>query len=273
VKTKRLYYDDSYLRHFTAQVVESTKVKGRPAVILDRTAFYPTSGGQPHDRGLINGIPVINVIERKDGTVVHVLEEPLPGEVTTVEGEIDWERRFDHMQQHTGQHILSQACLQRLKAETVGFHLGADYATIDLNKAPLSEKKLEAAEALANAVVFANRPVVARFVSKEELAAMPLRKPPAVEGPIRIVTVEGFDWSPCGGTHVRATGEVGVIKIVRYERRGAETRLTFLCGERAWRDYHQKNRLLRRLATRFSVAVMIRPWSSWRRKPRPPARL
>ena len=248
----RLYYAEANLREFDARVIERLTWNGRPAVVLERTAFYPTSGGQPHDTGTLNGVEVVDAVEREaDGAVVHVLAGELQGDA--VHGEINWVRRFDHMQQHTGQHVLSQAFTTALGADTVGFHLGAEVSTVDLNRAPLSEEQIDRAEALANEVVFDDRPVDARFVDREELAALPLRKPPQVTGPIRIVEVAGFDWSPCGGTHCRRTGEIGVIKVVRVERRGAETRVHFLCGRRALADYRRKNHLVLDLAARFSV--------------------
>ncbi|MFN2225512.1 MAG: DHHA1 domain-containing protein, partial [Anaerolineae bacterium] len=165
----------------------------------------------------------------------------------------DWDRRFDLMQQHTGQHLLSAAFVEHLGANTVGFHLSDEYATIDLDRAPLSAEDLAGAEDLANRVIFENRPVEAHFVPDEEVARLPLRKPLAHEGPVRIVHVEGFDYSACGGTHVRATGELGLVKIVRSERRGAETRVEFLCGWRALADYGAKNQLLMDLAREFTV--------------------
>jgi len=248
----RLYYADAYLRAFDARVIERLTWDGRPAVVLERTAFYPTSGGQPNDTGSLDGVQVVDVVEREaDGAVVHILADELPGD--TVHGEINWVRRFDHMQQHTGQHILSQAFTIALEADTVGFHLGGEVSTIDLNRAPLSEDQLNQVEGLANEVVFSNKLVDARFVDRRELEKLPLRKPPQVTGPIRIVEVAGFDWSPCGGTHCQRTGEVGIIKVVRAERRGAETRVHFLCGERALADYRRKNRLVLDLAARFSV--------------------
>jgi len=251
--TERLYYSDPYRRQFEATLIESFSWDGQPAVVLSRSAFYPTGGGQPHDTGWLGGVPVLDVVEREaDKAVIHVLEAALPGQ-KEVSGEVDWLRRFDHMQQHTGQHVLSQAAERLLGAETVGFHLGETASTIDLNRAPLSAEQLDRLETEANQVVFENRPVVARFVSREALASLPLRKPPQVSGPIRIVEIQGFDWSPCGGTHVRATGEVGSIKIVRAERRGDETRVEFLCGSRALADYRTKNRLLLRLASHLSV--------------------
>jgi alanyl-tRNA synthetase len=256
--TERLYYDDPYLARFTACVVEQLQFEGRPAVVLDRTAFYPTGGGQPHDTGILkdahspDGIPVVDVIEREsDGAVLHLLAGQLDAD--QVSGEIDWDRRFDLMQQHTGQHILSAAFVEHLDANTVGFHLSSDYATIDLDRAPLSAKDLEDVEALANSVVFENRLAIARFVPDEQVPELPLRKPLVHGGPVRVVEIPDFDRSACGGTHVRHAGEVGLIKITRSERRAAETRVEFLCGRRALADYRAKNALVMDLAREFTV--------------------
>jgi len=251
--TERLYYLDSHRLDFEAKVVERITLKGKPGVILDSTCFYPASGGQPHDRGHLNGVPVINVFEREDKAIVHVLAAEVKGDL--VRGVIDWERRFDHMQQHTGQHILSQAFIQLLNAETIGFHLGEKISTIDVNQASLAASQLERVEDLANEIVFADHPVRTYLVTETELAGLPLRKPPSVEMPIRIVEVEGFDYSPCGGTHCRRTGEVGLIKITKVERRGENTRVEFLCGGRALADYRDKNRTVNELANRFSVGA------------------
>jgi alanyl-tRNA synthetase len=251
--TERLYYLDPYRLEFEARVVEWTSVGAEPVVVLDRTCFYPTSGGQPHDEGTLNGLPVINVWEREDKAIVHVLAAELEGDL--VHGVIDWERRFDHMQQHTGQHILSQAFLETLKAETVGFHLGEEASTIDVDQAPLAVAQLDRVEDLANGIVFADRPVKTYSIAETELASLPLRKLPTVEMPVRIVEVEGFDYSPCGGTHCQRTGEVGLIKITRVERRGQDTRIEFLCGGRALVDYRSKNRTVNELANRFTVGV------------------
>jgi len=169
-----------------------------------------------------------------------------------VYGAIDWARRRDYMQQHTGQHILSQAFVRVAGAATVGFHLGATYATIDLDQTGLADATLEAVERLANRVVLENRSVHSRFVPPGELASLPLRRPPKVQQDVRVVEIEGFDCSACGGTHVRATGEVGSIKIVKTERRGDETRITFLCGERALADYARKHALVQRLVARLT---------------------
>lgn len=248
--SERLYHRDPYAREFRARVLERREHKGKQALVLDRTLFYPTSGGQPHDRGLLGGAPVVDVFEDGDA-IVHIVASPVSGD--EVEGIIDWGRRFDHMQQHTGQHILSQAFVQRLEAETVSFHLGEDACSIDVAASGLTGEQLSAVEDLANAVVWENRPVRAEYVTPDQLAGLPLRKPPKVTENVRIVEVAGFDWSPCGGTHVRAAGEIGIIKIRRIERRGADTRVEFLCGGRALRDYRWRNEHLQALGNALSV--------------------
>lgn len=258
--TERLYWQDPYQQQFTATVVEVTAYNGRPAVVLDRTAFYPTGGGQPHDQGTLNGIPVVEVIEREtDGAILHVLAEPLKDR--EVEGRIAWERRFDHMQQHTGQHILSQAFLQVAGAQTVSFHIGRETVTIDLDRVGLPPAAIEAAEELANRVVLENREVRAWFAEAENGEGLGLRRPPnpKARGRLRIVEVVGFDRSACGGTHVRRTGEVGPIRIVKLERRGGETRVSFLCGWRALRDDQNKRRLLAEAAGALGVGEAALP--------------
>jgi alanyl-tRNA synthetase len=254
--TERLYYADAYLRTFEAQVIDRLEVNGRPAVVLDRTAFYPEGGGQPADRGTLNRVELVDVQTREtDDEVLHILSAPLPE--ATVTGTVDAERRFDLMQQHTGQHILSQAFVHTAKAETVSFHLNPDpndgALTIDLNKAALTPAQIDQAEDFANSIVTENRPVSARFVNDEELQSLPLRKPPKVEQSIRIVEVQGFDWSACGGTHVARTGEVGLIKIVKVERRNTETRVEFRCGRRALIDYRRKHQLISQAASELSI--------------------
>ena len=262
--TERLYYDDPYLIRFSARVIDSLEWEGQPAVLLDRTAFYPTGGGQPTDTGILTAtgiasgsavpedVPVVEVVERpEDGEVVHVLARPLDAQ--EVEGEVNWERRFDLMQQHTGQHILSAVFLEAFEANTVGFHLSDEYATVDLDRAILTAEDLSQVEDLVNAVVFENRQAVARFVPDEEVPSLPLRKMLVHEGPVRIVEIPDLDCSACGGTHVHSTGEVGLIKITRSERRGDETRVEFLCGRRALGDYRSKNAMLMNLAREYTV--------------------
>ncbi|MGQ9786657.1 MAG: alanyl-tRNA editing protein [Anaerolineae bacterium] len=254
--TERLYYTDPYCTHFRARLIEAHPIGDRLAVVLDRSAFYPTGGGQPHDTGTLAGYPVLEVVERAaDGAVVHMLpaDSVLPG--GKLEGVVDWPRRFDHMQQHTGQHILSQAFVRLFQADTVGFHLSQSYSTIDLNRNDLSEEEIARGEALANQIVFEDRPVHWQWVDAEEARQLPLRKPPAVHEHIRIVHIEDFDWSACGGTHVARTGAVGIIKVTHVERRGAETRLTFLCGGRALHHYATLHALTSRMARQFTVAI------------------
>lgn len=262
--TERLYYTDPYQTHFTARVVERCQWEEHPAVVLERTAFYPTSGGQPSDRGWLNGVPVVGVeVRETDGAVVHILETPLPDDEVT--GTVDWPRRFDHMQQHTGQHLLSAACEQLLNADTVSFHLGAEVSTIDLNVPRLPRQRLEGVEELVNRIIWENRPVRTYFVHPETVASLPLRRPPQVEGPIRLVEIAGqeeghpFDLNPCGGTHVARTGEIGLLKILRLDYRGQETRVEFVCGGRALRDYRLKDETVMSLASALTVAYRELP--------------
>jgi alanyl-tRNA synthetase len=250
--TERLYYDAPFLLSFQARVLERCEIDGRPAVILDRTAFYPTSGGQPHDLGTLNDVLVVDVRESAD-QVVHLVEETIGGEI--VHGKVDGERRFDHMQQHTGQHILSQAFIEFYDAETVGFHLSEEYSSIDVDRTGFSQQDLYQVEERVNEIVFADLPVIARFVSLEELSELPLRKPPTEHDRIRIVEVAGFDWSACGGTHCQRTGQVGSLRITHFERRGTDTRVTFLCGWRAVHDARWKHQALVDMAGPLSVGL------------------
>ncbi|TMJ13097.1 MAG: alanyl-tRNA editing protein [Bacillati bacterium ANGP1] len=248
--TERLYYADSYLTQFEATVLASEPHGDRLAVILDRTAFYPTSGGQPHDTGTLSGVPVTDVIEDGEDRVLHLVSAPLTGAVA---GAIDWPRRFDHMQQHTGQHILSQAFLQAMQAQTRAVHLGAELCTLDLDLADLSAAAAAQVEDLANRIVFEDRPVLVYEVDEAELSSLGLRRPAKKRGRIRVVDVEEFDRSACGGTHVRRTGEIGAVRLRRWERFKGGMRVEFLCGWRALRDSRWKNALVRDLAVKLSV--------------------
>jgi alanyl-tRNA synthetase len=253
--TDRLYYSDSRLHQFDAKIIDRLEHDGQPAVILDRSAFYPDSGGQPSDRGMLNQAQVIDVIAREaDGEVLHVLSAPIDAD--RVSGSIDPERRFDFMQQHTGQHILSQAFIQVAEAETVSFHLSAvttDPLTIDLNTIDLRPDQIDRVEDLANSIVFQDRAITARFVTHDELKSIPLRKSPTVSADIRIVEITDFDWSACGGTHVARTGEVGLIKITKLDRRGKETRVEFRCGQRALIDYRRKDQMINRVSADLTI--------------------
>jgi len=223
--TERLYYNDSYLADFRARVIDASPDRTR--VYLDRTAFYPTSGGQPFDVGKLGGVDVIEVLDEEE-RIAHVLRAPLAEE--DVAGVIDWQRRFDHMQQHTGQHLLSAVLLDLLDAATVSFHLGAESSTIDVSRA-LEPEEIRAAERRANEIVFENRPVAVSYRhSSEDLG---LRKATEREGEVRIVSIQDLDRSACGGTHVRATGEIGPILVRKLDRIRGNLRIEFLCGLRA----------------------------------------
>lgn len=254
--TKRLYYDDSYMREFTAQIIERLVVDGKPALILDQTYFYATSGGQPNDTGSINGVDVKEVTTRKeDGEVIHIMQGEVSGDEAYCR--IDWNRRFDLMQHHTGQHILSQAFVQQAEATTVGFHLSDDSVTIDLDRVNLPDSAINAVEMLANDIVWRNRPVTARIIQQGDAEGIRIRKIPEnlyTDG-LRVIDIDGFDVTACGGTHVAHTGEIGMIKILRLEKRGDKTRVEFRCGGRALRDYGDKNTLTNRLMADLSCAL------------------
>ncbi len=260
--TERLYYTDAYLRVFTARVVAiepAGEWGARPGVILDRTAFYPTSGGQPHDTGTLGGAPVLDVVE-VNGSIVHIVagrdEVPpasspiVPG--AAVEGTADWASRFDHMQQHSGQHVLSAIFSRVLGAETVSVHLDGS-STLDLAISSLEPGAARRVEDEANRVIFDNRPVTVRFVSEAEAVQMGLRRSPQRSGTIRVVEVADCDRSACGGTHVRSTGEIGPIVLRRWERIKGQTRVEFLAGWRAIDDYRWKHALITEWSGRLTV--------------------
>jgi len=249
-ETKRLFFEDVGLLEFEARIIDRRTVEGRPAVILDQTAFYAESGGQPWDLGTIGGVPVVQVVE-DGGAIIHILDREIMGD--TVPGRVDGVRRFDHMQQHSGQHVLSQAFIEILNGETRSFHLGAEESSLEIGLANISDDSLDRVERRANEVVFENRGVKTYFVPPERISEVPLRRPPKVEGLIRVVEVEGFDYSACGGTHVRRTGEIGLIKIIGTERIRGNIRFTFVCGGRALADYQVKTRVCRNLVGRFNV--------------------
>jgi alanyl-tRNA synthetase len=232
--TDRLYYTDPYATEFDAQVIAVESHDGRPAAILDRTAFYPTSGGQPFDTGVLGDAAVVDVVDRADDVILHVLDRTIPP--GSVHGKIDWARRFEHMQQHTGQHILSAAFDRLFRVRTESFHLGSQSSTIDLARA-VSVLEIGAAEDEANRIVWEDRPIAIRFADAAEAAALPLRKESTRGGRLRLVEVTDFDISACGGTHVARTGGVGAIAIASSERFRGGSRLEFVCGVRALRAF------------------------------------
>ena len=245
--TERLYYDDSFLYEFEAQVTEvlpASQGEGRPAVILDRTAFYPTSGGQVFDTGWIAQVDdsgdsikcaVIDVAEREDEAILHFLGTAAPlSQGMLIHGTVDSARRLDHIQQHTGQHLLSAAFIRLFKAPTVSFHMGEESCTIDLDTKSLAPEQIEAAERLANEVIRENRPVEIRTVSPAEAQSLGLRKIPTVGRPeLRLIDIQDFDLTACGGTHVRSTGQVGCILLRKTEKVRQGVRVEFVCGQRA----------------------------------------
>jgi alanyl-tRNA synthetase len=232
---KRLYYEDPCLAEFEATVIHTGTVDGKHVVRLDRTAFYPSSGGQPFDVGTLGDARVVDVVDAEDGSIDHVLDRALT-EGARVTGRIDWSRRFDHMQQHTGQHVLSAAFDRLLNARTESFHLGSDTATIDLGR-EIHPQDISRAEDDANRVVWEDRAVKIAFVDAAEAAKLPLRKEPAREGTLRLIDVEDYDLSACGGTHVGRTGAIGIIAVTGWERFKGGMRVGFVCGGRALRAH------------------------------------
>jgi alanyl-tRNA synthetase len=251
--TERLYYTDPLLTTFDATVRACEPAgEGKFAVILDRTAFYPTSGGQPFDTGRLGAARVVDVVDDDAGEIRHVVETSLaPG--ARVKGDVDWGRRFDHMQQHTGQHVLSAAFDRLYDVRTTSFHLGAEVATIDLAR-EMTSGEIARAEAEANRVVWEDRPVIVRFVSEDEAAKLPLRKDPARTGTLRLVEVADFDLSACGGTHVPALGRIGIIAVSAWERFKGGSRVTFVCGNRALRAYGTLRDIMSHATKSLSIA-------------------
>src|SRR5262245_33675009 len=252
--TERLYFTDSGLLDFTAKVVQIQPVEGAYRVVLDRTAFYPTGGGQPNDTGKLGDQNVVDVFEDEDGTVFHVL--PNIGSVAVeqeIRGVIDPPRRLDHLQQHSGQHILSQAFVQACGAETRSFHLGATTSTIDIDLSNPTDDHMRAAEDVANEVICGDRPMRIHLLDEAEAEKLPLRKESAVKGLIRVIEVADFDWSPCGGTHAARTGQIGLIAIKSYEKAKKLTRVEFVCGSRALADYRLAHHTAFSMARLFSV--------------------
>jgi alanyl-tRNA synthetase len=237
--TDRLYYHDSFLYDFEAEVHE-VQENPRPALILDRTAFYPTSGGQIFDTGVISteheNLRVTEVADTEDGRIVHYLETPpknlLPG--TKIWGQIDATRRRDHMQQHTGQHVLSAAFVRLFNMPTASFHMADDYCSIDLDTPTITKDQVEAAEQLANEIILENRVVDIRFVTRDEAGKLGLRKlPPAERDELRLIDIREFDLSACGGTHVNQTGQIGCVLLRKTEKVRQGWRVEFVAGQRA----------------------------------------
>ncbi len=253
--TRRLYYDDSYQRDFSAQVLscEPELHGSTPAwgVVLDSTALYPTSGGQPHDLGKLGDANVLDVRDEGED-IVHVVDRELP--LGSVQGCVDWARRFDHMQQHTGQHLLSAMFQERYGRPTVSFHLGSDVCTIDLRGPEPTEEILEGAERAASLVISEDRPIMARYGTAEEFAGLGVRKEVERSGILRAIEIEGADLQPCGGTHVKSTAQIGIILARRCAKMRQDWRVEFVCGRRAARVARHDFQLLHRAAEELGCA-------------------
>lgn len=251
-ETLRLYYDDAYVREFTPQVVDRSADGLR--LYFDRTACYPTSGGQPHDLGIVGDATLVGV-EDDGGRVAHVVSSPVPDDQPLVV--IDWKRRFDHMQQHTGQHLLSAVLAEKFGLVTLSFHLGAESSTIDVGAPEVSAALLEEAEDRCQQIIYENRPVHISYEHAGE--AEGLRKASAREGTLRIVSIDGLDRSACGGTHVRATGEIWLLLLRGLDKIRGNTRIEFLCGGRAARQARRDYRLLGHVAKLMSAPLEEAP--------------
>lgn len=252
--TERLYYSDSHLIEFEARVVDVTdRVSGWTAVVLNRTAFYPTGGGQPSDTGTLNGSRVVECIDDGDNGVLHVVQGAAPVRDAVVRGRVDWARRLDHIQQHTGQHILSQAFINLFNAPTKSFRVMDASCEIDVELNNPTTEIIERGVELANNVIWEDRAITILNVTSDEAAEMALRKEPAREGELRLIEIEGFDLTPCGGTHAYRTGEVGMIAVRSWERAKGLTRIEFVAGVRALADYRKANKSAREMAALFST--------------------
>lgn len=251
MKTTKLYINDPYLTEFNANVLRTFAQNHSTGVVLDRTAFYPTSGGQMHDTGAINGMDVREVIEQGD-EIVHILDSPIAGK--KIRGKINWPRRFDFMQQHTGFHILAQSFLQVTGAETLSSHLGNEISTIDVDLESIELPQIAEIEDLANLIIFENRQVNTYFADPEKINSKKIRKAPPEISQVRLVDIDNFDLDPCGGTHVRSTSEVGLVKIIRWEKIRGYLRFEFFAGGRAVRDYQQKWQINTHLCNILSLA-------------------
>ncbi|MGD6941135.1 alanyl-tRNA editing protein [Cytobacillus gottheilii] len=248
---EKLYYQDPYIKEFKAQLLhQNTDEQGNLYAVLNQTAFYPTGGGQPHDTGVLNGVEVV-AVEEVEGEIRHYIKMPLPqGEI---EGKIDWSRRLDHMQQHTGQHILSAAFAELFNCQTVSFHLGKDICTIDIHTNALGEDEASAAEALANEIVFENRTIETKWISAAEITQYPLRKQPSVTENIRLVIIPDFDYNGCGGIHPSSTGQVSSIKILDWEKQKQNIRVQFVCGNRVLKHLHEKHKVMKQLTAALNA--------------------
>jgi alanyl-tRNA synthetase len=265
--THRLYYDDSFLQNFTARVLSCVPAEPFPTpsgtkpaweVLLDRTALYPSSGGQPNDLGRLGEAHILDVRDHGE-EITHIVDQEFsPG---SVDGCVDWGRRFDHMQQHTGQHLLSAVFHERFGISTVSFHLGSELCTIDLRGPEPSLDALQGAQHAANAIIFENRPVNVRYGTADQLARQGVRKEVDREGILRAIEIEAADLQPCGGTHVNTTGQIGLILVRRCTKMRQDWRVEFVCGGRSERLATADFQLLRAIGDQLKCAPEESPGS------------
>lgn len=256
--THRLYYDDTYLTEFDAQVLECRKTDGGYEIRLDRSAFYPTSGGQPHDIGTLGGAHVVDVYADDSGEVWHAADAALdPGQ--SVHGVIEWARRFDHMQQHAGEHMLANAAYRLLGGGTIGLHIGGEVCSIDMTlpdgRTHVSADKLREIEDDVNARIQQDVPIRQWFPESAELAALPLRKPPTVNEHVRVVQIGDLEFCACGGTHPSSAGQIGLVKIVGAHPSRGKLRLMFVCGRRAYEMLRREHDVLHETGDMLSASV------------------
>lgn len=251
---RKLFYADAYLQRDMTKVVNVAKDElEKWYVTLEETVFFPTGGGQPHDIGKINDVVVFDV-EEIDGEIRHYIAEPLLEVGEAVEMEINWQRRFDFMQQHTGQHLLTASFVELYGIQTTSFHLGKELVTIDLDVKKVTDEQLLEVEKRANQIILENRPIETKWVNKEELATYPLRKKVAVEEDIRLVIIPDFDYNGCGGTHPSSTGQIGTLKILDTEMQKGHVRVHFVCGNRVLDQLHRKQKTLQEVTHLLSAS-------------------
>lgn len=249
--TEKLYYKNAYQQEFTSKVLEVLELKGKYGIILEKTCFYPEGGGQLGDKGILDKITVHDT-QFKDGEIIHITEKPM--EIgKKVKGKIDWARRYKFMQNHTAQHILSESFLKELGGETFSVHLGENSLTLDVGLSKLIWEDVYKVENLANKIISENRQINIHWVGKDDLDKFPLRKKPKVNEDIRIVEVGKFDYSPCGGTHIKSSNELGIIKVLKWITVKNGFRVEFICGERALSDYQCKNKMILEIAEYLAV--------------------
>lgn len=248
--TNKLYYENTYLKEWESEVKDVIQEKDRFLIVLDRTAFFPEGGGQPSDKGYIDGIEVIDVFE-KDNIVYHVTEKKPENKM--VKCTLDFDRRFYYMQQHAGEHLLSAVLYKLYNTTNDGFHMGDDYITIDNSITNMTEDMVKEVEITANEYIYKNLPILSYFVEKKDLEKLKLRKECKVEKDIRIVEIEGIDLIACCGTHVLSTGEIGLIKIIKTEKYKGMTRIYFKCGKKALEDFESKHDIVTNLSRHYAL--------------------